>query len=143
MDERIPAIISELDVAVAREGAVVHFVRGSNHPHECALIANRSGYQRLGIEMLKAAEIPLELPFPERDGVTTGFVKVDLDYLLAKDSDIRFAEFIREERGFAPPVSSRKSGSFAWAAPVAYMVGVALVIGLILIGVLTVVRWIF
>ena len=49
MDERFPAIIRELDVAVPREGAVVHVMQGSNHPHECALIANRSGYQRLAI----------------------------------------------------------------------------------------------
>jgi len=141
MDEtRLEEIIRELDSSVRREGAIVRLIRGSNHPHESAIIANRAGYLRFGIELLKGSRAAVTLAPPNSGGV--GMIDVDIDYLISADSDVRFDEFLREgvEAGERRPTPR---SWWDWILP--FLPGlVALVVGgLVLIGLVTVLRWLF
>ena len=75
-DERLSALVAELDAMVSREGALVcesHGLYGSQH--DPAYIGNRQGYLRLGIELLKVADAPTVAGRPNR-------VTADLSYLV-------------------------------------------------------------
>ena len=135
-EARLNTIIRELDAAVPSEGAVVRLIRGSNHPHECALIANRAGYLRLAVEMLRGAHAPV---VPPKTG-GSGSIDLDIDYLLSSDSDIRFDEFLREDVAAEP---ARTSGKRWLGCLLPFLPGlIALILGgLVLIGAVTVLRW--
>ena len=56
MDEdKIKAIIKQLDDEVPREGAKVILEQYGGGPDESQIVANQKGYLRLGVEFLKAA----------------------------------------------------------------------------------------
>src|SRR5690349_3291261 len=130
-DARIDALIQELDASVAKEGAELRFLVGENHLHESAVVGNRAGYLRMAAELLRGAVAP------------TGYsreIDVDIDYLY-QDSDIRFREFIREVDAprqvlSPPPWRSR-------LATLAQMLVLLLLFGCLLVGVVTVVKWLF
>jgi hypothetical protein len=75
-DLQIQQIVRELEAAVTKDDAKL-FIDYSGGPDEregdCEVIANRKGYLRAGIELLKAGVFPLG---PERM-----FVPIDLGYL--------------------------------------------------------------
>ncbi|MGP0098754.1 MAG: hypothetical protein ACLPHI_17070 [Terriglobales bacterium] len=75
-DSQIERIADELDAAVTKDDAKL-LIDYSGAPDEregnCEVIANRKGYLRAGIELLRVGVFPLE---PERM-----FVPIDLDYL--------------------------------------------------------------
>jgi len=75
-DSQTRRIADELDAAVTKDEAKL-LIDYSGGPDEregnCEVIANRKGYLRAGIELLKAGVFPLE---PERM-----FVPIDLGYL--------------------------------------------------------------
>jgi len=91
-DKRIQQLIAELDSAVPRDGAAVRWTKNGAGGRECAMIASKLGYLRLGIEFLKAGFIPTDKELPERQSVN-----VDVDYLITKDSDYAFDIFHRKD----------------------------------------------
>ena len=95
MMEDIERTIEELDANVSKEGAVVRIDHWSftDTNDVCGVRANRRGYLRLGIEVLKAAFKPTE---ENVDGENTK-VSVDLRYLESRESHIVFGRFERDE----------------------------------------------
>jgi hypothetical protein len=75
-DTEIKELIRKLDASVSKEGATASFRAFG----ETAVLANRTGYLRLGIEFLKRA-------YDETNDHST------LDYLISKDSDFSIDHF--------------------------------------------------
>ena len=82
-DREIVEFIHSLDRQVPKEEAIAKF-RGFG---EVALYANKQGYLRLGIELLKCA---FEETYPE----------ADLNYLFGKDSDFGIEHLTVDEEQF-------------------------------------------
>lgn len=111
--EEIERIVQTLDAAVPRDGAHVRIEQLDSGPNETVVAANRTGYLRLGIELLKAAFAAERAPTPEdapaqEEGrgeqptedpskPALASIVVDLDYLLTPDSMVRFTGFERGE----------------------------------------------
>lgn len=115
--EEIERIVQTLDAAVPRDGAHVRIEQMDLGPDKTVVAANRTGYLRLGIEMLKAAfaaereptpaTLPDGAPGPEGERgeqatetqakPALASIAVDLDYLLTPDSMVRFTGFERGE----------------------------------------------
>ena len=132
MDEKtIQSAIELLDSAVPREGARVRLRQYGGGPGESALEANEAGFLRLGIEILKGAHAA---PRPDSP---SGWIALDLDYLLTGDSDIVFDWIERTE---LPPDDSTPTPDFAWV-PYVVFGGLGLILLLALIGAIAVVRW--
>lgn len=112
--QTVERLIRELDTIVPREGAHVRLEQLDGGPQESVVSANREGYLRLGIEFLKAAVAPeatteehaaepASVPDPgaSDNGETPPPrqqlrpVDIDLDYLITKDSLVRFTVFRR------------------------------------------------
>lgn len=132
MDEKtIQSAIELLDAAVPREGARVRLYQYGGGPDESALEANAAGFLRLGIEILKGAHAA-----PRPDSAPDQ-IALDLDYLLTRDSDIRFGWIVRSE---LPPDDSTPTPSFD---RIFYVVigGLGLILLLALIGAIAVVQW--
>ena len=75
--EEIPGIVEDLDTAVTRDDAklIIHPLQCDDSDGVvCEFIGNREGYLRLGIEMLKAAMVPLE--------ANAVFTPINIDYML-------------------------------------------------------------
>ncbi len=132
-DQQLQVVIDQLDHAVARDAARVKLQQYGGGPHECHMVANREGYHRLGVEMLKAATARTV-----GDGAQRDTIPVDLDYLLVEDDDaILFNWFERREPDAPVPYSNSRLG----AAMVA--LAVFALLGLTCIGGVTVARWIW
>jgi hypothetical protein len=90
MDENIiRGIIKQLDDEVPRERAKVILEQYGGGPDESQIVANQTGYLRLGIEFLKAG-------FAERKPISKkGYeeIPVDLDYLISENSTVGFDNF--------------------------------------------------
>lgn len=129
----VQKLISELDAAVPKEGARVRLCQYGGGADESRVTATRQGYLRLGVEFLRAAYAA-----PSGDAPTQ--IRVDLDYLLTEDSDIGFDWFERVES--LPGPDSTSSGSSFWAAVFGIAAGVCFLIFL-LVGFVTVIRWLF
>ena len=127
-EEKIRETIALLDREIPREGARVRLDQYGGGPDESRIIANKAGFLRLGLELLKAAYAPRER------GSTS--VSVDLDYLLTGDSSIGFDWFERRE-----PDDEQPSSSGRLVALVGLTV-LAILILLVLIGLYVVVRWV-
>ena len=78
-ESRVEELVQELDTIVARDAARVHLRQYGGGPDETQIIANRSGYLRLGIEFLKAG---VAVPDEKLS------VPLDFEYLLTSDSDV-------------------------------------------------------
>ena len=131
MDEpRIQEAIAFLDREVPREGARVRLDQYGGGPDESQLIANQTGYLRLGIELLKAAFRPTG----ERASV-----EVEIEDLVTSDSKIHFDWFERREPSESGTLPTQARSAFL---PIA--TGIALLavfLGLLGVGLITVVRW--
>src|SRR5688572_2077805 len=94
-DEEIREIVAQLDAAIPREGAVVEIEQDEEmyEIRAVAVVANRLGYLRLGIEFLKAAIAPPSDPEGKLSiSINTG----DVENLLQADS-LGIVGLIREE----------------------------------------------
>ena len=78
--------IAALDALVPKEGAVIKLDQYGGGPDESRITANKNGYLRLGIELLKGAYLPAE----------NQRIPVDLDYLTSNDSNVGFDWFERQ-----------------------------------------------
>ncbi|MHA3773910.1 hypothetical protein ACXR0O_20450 [Verrucomicrobiota bacterium sgz303538] len=126
-ETRLRHLIDELDGTIPKEGVYVS-IKGRN---EYGIVANQRGYLRLGIEFLRAAIIQQSPRQP-------GNLDLDLDYLIAEDTDEYLYWFERTE-----DVPKRPSESAQRHHPVAQYLLVAFVsvILLAVIGFVTVVLW--
>jgi hypothetical protein len=143
VEDRIQVLIDELDSLVPRTNACVRLMQGHAHLHDSSFVANLAGYRRLGIELLKAPSRPIlhGLEINEEEGIPNGAdLDADVGYLLADNSDIRFAEFILNEELDIPrhEVRAGAYGGFCIAA----LGLVAVLIALVLIGLVTVAGWV-
>jgi hypothetical protein len=134
-DSRIQSLITELDEAIPREGAVVRIEYYGGGPDECYAVANRRGYLRLGIEFLRAAYAP------ERDA-TSRQLAVDLGYVLDPDSEVDI-DWLERKEDLQAGVST-SSRAYTWQRRVVPLVVVTF-LGLFLIsavvGFVTLLRW--
>lgn len=132
----IREVIAGLDGAVPRDGARVSLVQYGGGPDESQIIANQDGYLRLGIECMKAA-------FSAKgasDSNTPNAIVLDLGYLLTSDSTIHFDWCERRE----PESNPDRPGSIGDRLVPALLLGfVTGFLGLTLIGLVTVLRWLF
>lgn len=77
-DDELQRIIEQLDEQIPTEGAFIQFrLMGT----EYGLSANRLGYLRLGVEMLRAASLPTE-KLPDAD---VELLPLDLEHLRHED----------------------------------------------------------
>jgi hypothetical protein len=110
-DQKISHLVEELDRLVQRGGAWVRLERNGGGPDEGRIVANRAGYLRFGIELLKAGLAAHESPTPSRFPM-----QVDLKYLITEDSVIGFHEFVHDEghQGTRPTeIAARTFGRMA------------------------------
>lgn len=76
-------LVWELDERVPRDGSWIEFSQYGGGPDESTISGNRRGYQRLGIEFLKAI----------LDSDAAESIHVDLDYLVVSNSTVGFDWF--------------------------------------------------
>ena len=128
--QQIEETIELLDSLVPREGARVKLHQYGGGPDEGQVIANESGFLRLGIEFLKAA-------FAQPDSSNEpNAVEVDIDYLVTDDSSINFDWFERRDLPSSEPTSRGSRIVPVLIGCTFIATGVLAVVGFI-----TVVRW--
>lgn len=133
-DIEIERVIESLDKEVPQDGAKVRFFQYGGGPDESAIHANKIGYLRLGIEFLKAAFAP-----QEKSGHPNA-IKVSLDYLCDPESDVSFNAFERQEDlKTEPHVETFKNKLIGYCFLSIFIISCCLAI----IGIFTVVRWVF
>ena len=130
--DELKTLVDSLDSKVPREGAQVRLRQYGGGPDESQFIANRSGYLRFGIELLKAAFAPVG----ERKNQDA--IPVDLAYLITSDSNVGFDWFERRED--LGPSSERESVG-SWVLKITMILVFASVIGLALVGFVTVIQF--
>jgi hypothetical protein len=93
--DRLKALVAELDREIQDEGALVMFtIPDDRYSFACEVVANESGYLRLGVELLKAGLTggdlrPSSKPVP---------LPIVVEHLLHPESDVRFVSFeIRDD----------------------------------------------
>ena len=101
-------------------------------PDESQFIANKGGYLRFAIELLKAALAPVGAKSQPNA------VHVDLGYLVTSDSDVGFDWFERREDIPAPPTRESVGSWILKVAMLGILVGV---LGFALLGFVTSIRW--
>ena len=91
--------IDELDAALSKEGAQLVIYQEEEETH-CELIANRNGYLRAGVEMLRAAVVPLN----KNQFITP----LDVNYLIGERSLI-VKRLVRNEdiNAMLPPIGKQ------------------------------------
>jgi hypothetical protein len=128
-DVQIQDRIAALDALVPKEGAVVRLDQYGGGPDESRITANKTGYLRLGLEILKGAYLPAK----------NQCLLVDLDYLMSEDSTVWFGWFERTEKPSLPIHTPPASTRIVNAAVVAVVVIIAF---LAMIGIKTVAGWV-
>ena len=73
-DDRIRRIVVELDELVPRSGAIIRPGEFFTETDEPAMTGNRAGYLRLGVELLKIADLPSLPDRPERVAADIGYL---------------------------------------------------------------------
>jgi hypothetical protein len=132
----VERLVGELDAGVPREGAVVSLQKYGDDLDEAFVVANRRGYLRLGVEFLKAAFAP-HVPPEKTLGERPHAIYVDLDYLIAEDSGVRFDYFERNE---GVTVRTHHESLSDRLIPVAVIGAVVSILVLALVGLVTVVK---
>ncbi|MBI1313543.1 hypothetical protein GC176_19810 [bacterium] len=123
------SIVLTLDELVPRDSSWVQLTQYGGGPDEGQIIGNRSGYQRLGIEFLKAT-------------IATDADKefgVDLEYLVLPNSTIGFDWFELSET--PPPASANRTWLNRLIA-LGRLTFFVTVLGLYAIGLVTVAQWV-
>lgn len=130
-DRQIQDAIASLDQEVPRDQARVAFHQYGGGPDEGMMIANQTGFLRLGVELLKAAYAPIE------GTGESGTVKIDIAYLVTSDSTIGFNWFERRKH-LEEPEPVPKTPRFIPALVLSVLAaGVILAV----IGLFAVLRW--
>lgn len=94
--DELREIIEKLETGISKENARVSIHKYGEGLDEAFIVATENGYLRMGVEFLKAGITP-HLP-PERfQGERRNAIDVELDYLMAEDSDVHFDYFERNE----------------------------------------------
>ena len=135
MDEDdIRRSVSALDAAIEKQGAQLLISCDDDNVY-CEFVANKAGYLRAGIELLRAAVEPLD----PGDFVTS----TDLNYLVGKRGLLvkRLTRRDDVEAAFQP--IKRKATWKQGAAGVGCVTLLVCLVGLTLIGLLQLVAWIF
>jgi hypothetical protein len=130
-EQKVRAAIELLEHEVPVTGGRVRFHQYGGGPDESQVVANQSGFLRLGIEFLKAAFVSADLA--ENPHV----IDVSLDYLVTDDSSISFNWFERRED---LPQPSPTAVCSPWLL-IVFLSIILGVIGFAVIGIVTVVRW--
>jgi hypothetical protein len=131
-DDNIRRLVRELDAEVSREGAFVHLTQYGGGPDESSIIANQSGYLRLGVELMKAGLAPADTDAPA--------VKLDLDGLLTPHSDLQF-DWCERREAPPPPYKGALSPAANRIIAVGCLLFLLLSIALAGIGLSRVVNW--
>ncbi|MCC6492012.1 MAG: hypothetical protein IT424_03215 [Pirellulales bacterium] len=126
---QIEAVIAALDACFPREDACVA-IRRAGDSDQCTVVANQRGYQRLGVELLKAAYAPTNA------GGQTDAVCVDLSYLLAGYSQLQLTGF---ERRDPEPRTLIGDGILAGLSNAAVALGM---LSVFIVGCYTVANWV-
>lgn len=130
--DTIRDLVARLDAAVPKADARVQMQIYGGGPDEGVLVANRGGYLRLGIELMKGADAA-----PPEDTSNANGVEVDLEYLMTPDSTIGFTWFERRDPDIEPvPLSNGDR----WLA-VAFFVVLAAICIFAVVGLVATVRW--
>jgi hypothetical protein len=122
-DSEIQHLINELDAAVTKDDAklLIHWAGHQKYDGELyELVANRKGYLRAGVELLKAALVPLD----PRDI----FTPINIDYLIVPGS-VGIKRITRQEdveAALPPPRESSWKNTIAGVGCLAVMVFFAL-----------------
>jgi hypothetical protein len=85
--------VEALDDLVPKNGGRVSFQIYGGGPGECRIVANKIGYYRLGIELMKAGYKPAE----SIDDPVSESIDVDLKGILDENSELNFDWFERTE----------------------------------------------
>ncbi len=129
--ERVRDLIRQLDAAVPREG---HLVVDPFRDHEGTVVqADRLGYLRLGIELLKAAHAPT------RDDDLLDEVDVDLGYLTGLEAHCY--SFQRTENLVRPAAGEQEGGAPGWVGGLAVGLVVVFILASLVVGALTILGW--
>jgi hypothetical protein len=131
--EDLNTLVEALDRAISREGARL---RIPGDPDGNETVGTQQGYLRLGVEFLKAGLKPRALG----DSHDIPHIPLDIDYLLTPDSSapFDFCELVQEVE-VLPPVREDLGCLGQLAVAVAAVIG----IGLLAIGAMAVLSWIF
>ena len=135
MDARIQELVSELDALIPRTNAAMRIMPCGNHRHDTALVGNRAGYLRFGIELLKAPDSSVGPGHP-----VTGNRMLDLDFAL-DPAGIMFQECILDEQ--LEPPQKTEPGPVGEVLAAGFIGAILLAIGLAGIGLITVLRWLW
>jgi hypothetical protein len=134
-DDEIRRIIDELDAAVSKDNAelIIHADDLEQPTFEC--IGNRKGYLRAGIELLRAAVVPM--------GAAYFITPVDIDYLIRNVRSLHVGRLTRQENLEAalPPVKKR-----TWknkAAGMGCITVILILAGCTFVGIGQALYWIF
>jgi hypothetical protein len=128
--ESLNEIIAELDNRVPKEGALIRVAGDDVYEEgEPILVGNRTGYLRLGIELLKLADAPPTARNPDR-------VEADLTGILDSTAhEVKVAAFDRREN-IRPQleelsVNGSEYGAARFLVPLgALLIGTLLLVGL-------------
>jgi hypothetical protein len=134
-ENKIKKIIRQLDSDIPKENASVKMIQYGGGPDESQLTANRNGYLRFGIELLKSAYAKRSEGKKDKN-----YIEVDLDYLITDDSSISFDWFERTENIKA----EFHEQSFIDRCIPYVLFGTFIGVGILtLVGFVTVVNWFF
>ncbi len=136
-DVQIQDRIATLDALVPKEGAVVKLDQYGGGPDESRITANKNGYLRLGIELLKGAYLP---------AAENQQIPVDLYYLMSDDSNVGFDWFERPENP-GLPLHDTRDGKIARNAGRVIAAGFLLIFVIVIaflamIGIKTIAGWV-
>jgi hypothetical protein len=136
--ESLSEIIAELDSRVPKEGALIRVAGDDVYEEgEPILVGNRTGYLRLGIELLKLADAPPTARNPDR-------VEADLTGILDPTANVgRVATFERREN-IRPQQEEGDANGSRYGSARFYVPLVALLVGiLLLVGFSQIVIWVW
>jgi hypothetical protein len=93
MEKRIKDAVEALEQVVPRTGGRVAFEVYGGGPEECRIVANKVGYFRLGLELIKAGYKPAE-SIEENQSES---IDVEIKDLIDEKSELNFDWFRRTE----------------------------------------------
>lgn len=97
--DKLAQIILELDDMIPRDGAAVQLESTPDHTDNF-ITANRLGFLRLGVEMLKAGYLP---PASEIPDTPSPVGDVDLSYIFQSDVEVQNTDTPDAPQQFVPP----------------------------------------
>ncbi len=104
--DKLAQIIIELDDMIPREGASVKLETNPENSDNF-ITANRLGFLRLGVEMLKAGYMPPASEIPDVPPIG----EVDLSYIFESDVELNSEDGQSPPQPFIPPLAQPPAGS--------------------------------